>query len=189
MARREIDDAQPSVRQRGALVDEDSRIVRSTVRDQVAHPHDAFTVVGVEPVEGNEASDSAHARSPSGPSSIAAVDSRACSRGPKILRPAGELARALVGHRLADRRGGTRPAAVHGMRFEMVARIVARAGTNQDETSDHVVQFSKGGATQPEKSSALYERGFSTAELPDQLANRGAYVVADREWGGHYHLE
>jgi hypothetical protein len=73
------------------------------------------------------------------------------------------------------------------MRFEVMARIVARAGTNQDKASDHVVQFSKGGATQERKRSAVYERGFSTAELPDQLANRCGYVAAHPEWEWRYH--
>jgi hypothetical protein len=73
------------------------------------------------------------------------------------------------------------------MRFEVVARIVARAGTNQDKTSDHVVQLSKGGATREKKRSTVYERGFSMAELLDQLANRCGYVAAHPEWERRYH--
>jgi L-malate glycosyltransferase len=187
MSRREIDDAQAAMCERRALVEKHSGIVGSTVRDQVAHPDDAFTVVNVEPVEGNEPSDSAHARWPSGPSSIAAVDSRPCSRRPKIQRAARELARPLVGHRPPARHTGTRRAAVLGMRFQVMARIAVRAGTNQDKTSDHVVQFSKGGATREEKRSTVYERGFSTAELLDQLAKRCGYVDAHREWERRYH--
>jgi hypothetical protein len=59
--------------QRGPLVDEDPRIVWPAMREQIAHPDDTVAVVGVKPIKGNEASDSAHAGRSSRPSSIAAV--------------------------------------------------------------------------------------------------------------------
>jgi hypothetical protein len=63
----------------------------------VAHPGDAVAVIEVEPIEGNEAGNSAHAQ-PSRPGSVAAVDPGSRARGSDIQRAAGELPRAFVAH-------------------------------------------------------------------------------------------
>jgi hypothetical protein len=90
-----IDDAQAPVSERGALISEYPCIVWPAMGKDVAHPGDALTVIEVEPIEGNEAGDSAHAQ-PSRPGSVAAVDPGSRSRGSNIHRAAGELPSAFV---------------------------------------------------------------------------------------------
>jgi hypothetical protein len=81
--------------ERRAIVHEHSCIVWPAVGEDVAHPDSALAVIEVEPIEGNEAGNSAHAQ-PSGPGSVAAVNPGSRSRGSDIHRAPGELARALV---------------------------------------------------------------------------------------------
>ena len=56
----QIDDAQAAVAERRLPVDEQPRVVRPAMRDDVAHARHALAVVGVQPVGGDDAGDSAH---------------------------------------------------------------------------------------------------------------------------------
>jgi hypothetical protein len=74
------------------------------MREQIAHPDDTVAVVGVKPIKGNEASDSAHAGRPSRPSSIAAVYPGSYAGGQVVGGGTSELAPALIADRAAWRR-------------------------------------------------------------------------------------
>ena len=60
MPGRQIDDAQAAVGEGRLIVQEQPRIVRAAMRDDVAHAREPVALVGVEPVRGDDSCDSAH---------------------------------------------------------------------------------------------------------------------------------
>ncbi len=60
VARRKVHDAQAAMGERGVLIDQQPRIVRTAVGDDVAHRDRAFTIAGAEPVGGDDPGDAAH---------------------------------------------------------------------------------------------------------------------------------
>ena len=60
LARRQIDDAEPAVREARVVVVEDAGFVRAAMREDVAHGDEARALVGVEPIGGDDPCDAAH---------------------------------------------------------------------------------------------------------------------------------
>ena len=56
----QVDDAQPPMAEHRSIVRKDPCVVWPAVRDDVAHPDDAFAIVGRQPISRDDTRDSAH---------------------------------------------------------------------------------------------------------------------------------